>query len=275
MKKQNKRILTNRSITIVLVVIISIMTTFLLLHQKQPKKKQIIAKEETQEVSPKIKDETPQAPTFEKEDSKTVYMTFDDGPTSSTTELLDALDEANIKATFFVTAQFLNESNLIESIKDIDKRGHTIGVHTYSHKYKDIYSSKQAFFEDYDKMDNIIYRATGKKSKVMRFPGGSNTGYNEQIRTELIQELNKRGVIYYDWNAYDGDNDGYEGHSLIQRAVQESSYTDKSILLMHDTPNKGSVITGVPTIVSELQSLGYMFKPLNETVEPIQFIQSN
>ena len=205
------------------------------------------------------------------EKGKKVYLTFDDGPCNTTPELLAALDESNVKATFFVTAQFMNKKELIEQIKEIDRRGHTIAIHTYSHDYRDIYKSVDSYFSDFKKMDDIIFEAIGKRSKIFRFPGGSNTGYNAAIRSALIKEAKVRGLVYYDWNAYDGDNDGYEGSELVERAVKESGYTDKSILLMHNIPNKNSVIDGIPEIVKQLKAEGYTFDVLDESVKPIQF----
>lgn len=202
---------------------------------------------------------------------KVVYITFDDGPCKTTARLLDVLDECDVKATFFVTSQFLDDNSLVNEIREIKNRGHQVGVHSYSHQYDEIYSSADAFISDYNKMDDIIYQATGKRSEVYRFPGGSNTGYNKAIRSELISYLSGIGVEYFDWNAYDGDCDGYEGQALIDRAVKESSYKDKSILLMHNIPGKDTVIDAIPSIVSQLREKGYSFDILRGDTEPIHF----
>lgn len=202
---------------------------------------------------------------------KVIYITFDDGPCSTTARLLDVLDECGVKATFFVTSQFLDDNSLVDEIREIKNRGHQVGVHSYSHKYDEIYSSADAFISDYNKMDDIIYQATGKRSEVYRFPGGSNTGYNKTIRTQLISYLSGIGVEYFDWNAYDGDCDGYEGQALIDRAVKESSYKDRSILLMHNIPGKDTVIDAIPSIVSQLREKGYSFDILRGDTEPIHF----
>lgn len=206
----------------------------------------------------------------EKEGSH-VYITFDDGPSKNTPALLDVLDKYNIKATFFVTAQFLQGQALEEMIKEISNRGHEVAVHTYSHHYENIYSSVDAYWADYQKMDDIIYSATGKRSSVFRFPGGSNTGYNAAIRKELIAFMKNKGLEYHDWNAYDGDNDGFTTQEMIQKAVTESSYTDHSVLLMHDLPGKEDVIAALPSIIEQLRQKGYTFSKLDETTKPIQF----
>lgn len=202
---------------------------------------------------------------------KIVYITFDDGPCSTTPQLLNVLDQCDVKATFFVTAQFMNDQDLVEQMKEIHRRGHKLAVHTYTHDYGKIYRSVSAFMEDYDKMDNLIYEAAGERSKIFRFPGGSNTGYNSAIRSELLAEVKNRGLIYHDWNAYDGDCDGYTGDDLIKRAVTECSYTDRAILLMHNIPGKETVIESMPEIIRQLRDAGYRFETMNDDMKPIQF----
>ncbi len=211
------------------------------------------------------------APDGNKDNQKIVYLTFDDGPCSTTPKLLDVLDKYQVKATFFVTAQFMSEDDLVEQIKNISDRGHRVAVHSYSHDYKQIYSSVDAFMADYNKMDQLIQKATGTPSKIFRFPGGSNTGYNEAIRTDLIRRVKDEGLIYYDWNAYDGDCDGYKGDDLIKRAVKESTYTKRSILLMHNIPGKDTVIESLPEIIRQLKEAGYSFELIDENTDPIQF----
>ena len=74
---------------------------------------------------------------------KTLYLTFDDGPSARTAEVLDILKENDVKATFFVTGQTSEEAQAL--MRRIVDEGHTIAVHTYSHQYKKIYASVQAY----------------------------------------------------------------------------------------------------------------------------------
>lgn len=204
-------------------------------------------------------------------DEKVVYITFDDGPCKSTGRLLDVLDDLDIKATFFVSAQYGNRDELIKLMKETSERGHEVAVHSYSHEYREIYSSVDAFIEDYKKIDDMIVEATGKRSSVYRFPGGSNTGYNTSIRKDLIAEMNRRGFIYHDWNAHNGDSEGYGPDAQVERAVREVSYGNRKIVLMHNTPDKDSVIDVLPRIVNQLKEKGYRFDVIDETVRPVQF----
>ncbi len=204
-------------------------------------------------------------------DDKVIYLTFDDGPCQRTPKLLDVLDELDVKATFFVSAQFGGQEEILKDLKEIDARGNKIGVNSYTHQYRDIYSSVPAFLDDYKKMDDLIVQATGKRSSVFRFPGGSNTGYNEGVRKALLTEMNRRGFVYHDWNAHNGDSEGYAPDAQVERAVREASSNSKSVILMHDTPDKGSVVDVLPQIVNQLKAKGYRFDVIDETVRPFQF----
>lgn len=74
--------------------------------------------------------------------NKIIYLTFDDGPGKYTQGLLDVLDKYNVKATFFVTNTHPDYQNMIA---EEAKRGHTVAIHSASHKYNQIYTSEQAF----------------------------------------------------------------------------------------------------------------------------------
>ncbi|MDO5409045.1 MAG: N-acetylmuramoyl-L-alanine amidase [Lachnospiraceae bacterium] len=202
---------------------------------------------------------------------KVVYITIDDGPTTGTPEILDILDQYDAKATWFVTGQYMEGSALKDMIKQVHDRGHAVGVHTFSHVYTNIYSSVDNYMKDYNKMNSIIINATGEDSKLFRFPGGSNAGYNRKIRSQLLKHVKSEGLVYYDWNAFTGDTEGFSASQMVSKAVKECSYNNKSILLMHDVPGKHTVVEALPRILSELKSKGYEFRALDKNVKPIQF----
>ena len=114
-----------------------------------------------------------------KDGQQAIYLTYDDGPSEETERLLDILDQEGVKATFFVMAQGKSLEDCKKWLKMIVDRGHAIGVHTYSHQYKEIYASPQAFLEDFKKMHDLIYEATGQKITMFRFAGGSVNAYNK------------------------------------------------------------------------------------------------
>lgn len=207
-------------------------------------------------------------------EDKIVYLTFDDGPCKTTTQLLDKLDALNVKATFFVTGLYGSREEIIQTLADIHNRGHEIGVHTYSHDYKKIYASVDAFLDDYKLVDDMIIEATGERSKIFRFAGGSNTGKNANIREDLIAEMNRRGFVYHDWNASNGDSDGLSMQGEIDKAIAECRSQNRSFLLMHDAPGKAQVVDELESIITTLQANGYRFEVIDETVKPRQFVKA-
>ena len=106
-------------------------------------------------------------------------MTFDDGPSTRTDEVLAVLARENIKATFFVVGQ-TSETNL-QRIRDIVNQGHTIAMHSYSHDYTKIYASVEAFLDDMYRVFSQIRDATGVAPTFFRFPGRSVNSYNYGI----------------------------------------------------------------------------------------------
>ncbi len=204
-------------------------------------------------------------------DEKIVYLTFDDGPWTGTPRLLDILDQYDVKACFFVTAQYMENDALIDMLKQIHDRGHNLAVHSLTHNYKQIYASVDAFMADFDAMDDLIYKASGEHTKLLRFPGGSNTGYNKAIRPELLQTVRDRGIVYFDWNSFDGDVEGKKGQELINQTIQQVNANKHSILLMHDMPSTAFVHDAMPTIIEQLKADGYRFELLGINTPPKQF----
>ena len=167
-------------------------------------------------------------------DGKVVYLTFDDGPSAYTSELLDVLDAYGAKATFFVVGS--GSGNMM---RQIVKRGHSIGIHTVSHDYGQIYSSPEAYFDDLMKMQSIIYDHTGVKTTLMRFPGGSSNLVSrhscEGIMTFLTQAVQDAGFQYFDWNVYSGDaGETKRTEKVVENVIGGIQEHRVSIVLQHD-----------------------------------------
>lgn len=205
---------------------------------------------------------------------KTVYLTFDDGPSSYTPQILDTLDKYGVKATFFVK----NGGKYNYVMKDIVNRGHAIGLHTYTHDYKKIYSSDSAYFNDLNKISDLVYEQTGVRSKIIRFPGGtSNTvskNYSKGIMTRLSKSVTEQGYVYFDWNCSNGDADGA---NTVQKQLNFCSQYSKSastvIVLMHDT--KSTTRDALPKIIEYYKSCGFNFGVLTTSSPRIQHRANN
>ncbi len=201
---------------------------------------------------------------------KVVYLTFDDGPSKRTLEILDILDYYNIKATFFVTNHDDNDS--LKIYKEIVNRGHTIGIHSYSHIYKEIYSSVESYLDDFYRMYEQIYKLTGVKPDLYRFPGGSINSYNAEIYQDIIAEMTRRGFTYHDWNVISGDTRRNVTEStIINSIVKGIKNNNKIVILMHDSIDKKCTSESLPEVIEILKTKGYSFDKLDGTVKPYMF----
>lgn len=195
---------------------------------------------------------------------KVVYLSFDDGPGQYTEQLLNLLDKYNVKVTFFVTNQYSAYQNLIG---EAHRRGHTIAMHTYSHRFQDIYTSEAAYYADLNKIRAICEAQTGVTPKIVRFPGGtSNTiskKYRVGIMSAITRSIGANGYFYCDWNidSYDaGGTTTREGVAANVIAGIEKRQTP--IVLQHDTLLY-SVEAVEDIIIWGLQN-GITFLPMDE-----------
>ncbi len=203
-------------------------------------------------------------------EKKTAYLSFDDGPSHITNGILDTLTEYEIKATFFVLGCTITREGE-ECLKDMVKQGHTIGIHTYSHNYKNIYSSVEAFLDDFYQDYLLIYETTGVKVNIFRFPWGSYNSYNKNIRDELVAEMERRGFTYYDWNVSAEDSIGNPTEYRIKRNVlKDLDKYDNPIILMHDSSVNRLTAKTLPDILESIIDKGYEFDTLDRRV-PYQF----
>lgn len=212
---------------------------------------------------------TPKVPyKQENPNDKVVYLTFDDGPSSLTPALLDILDQYKVKATFFVVGNMGH----YEQMKEIVNRGHVLAIHSYNHQYKQIYASPEAFLEDFKKMHDIILKETGVDAKIYRFPGGSINSFNKSTARAIIEEMNRRGYVYYDWNVSSGDAERNPTEASIYRDTMNGILShNKSIVLMHNTRAKQKTLNQLPKIIEAAKAAGYRFDVLDPSVEPTQF----
>lgn len=213
-------------------------------------------------------------PLMQVAEDKVCYLTFDDGPSEVTKRVLATLEKEDIKATFFVTGKSSEVSE--DALRAASDAGHTIGVHSYSHDYKDIYSSVDAYLADFDKMYMRVIEVTGKAPDLFRFPGGSINVYNGQVYTPLIAEMTRRGFTFYDWNvsAEDAVKGGISTRQITNNVLNGAAGQDRLIVLMHDRSDCGNTAAALPEIIKGLRKQGFTFKALNSTVQPVTYTYS-
>lgn len=205
---------------------------------------------------------------YEKKE-KVIYLTFDDGPSKYTEDILRILKQYNIKATFFVIPD--ESEQCADRLRTIAAAGHTIGVHSYTHNYLTIYEDEQAYVEDFAKAYDIIVKATNQKPWLYRFPGGSVNQYNRHCRDEIKTALGERGFVYYDWNTDSSDWRGLSPEELCQNVTNDVKRFPSATVLMHDTDTRENTVAALENIIKCLKESGYKFAAITQTVEPIQY----
>lgn len=198
---------------------------------------------------------------------KVIYLTFDDGPSQYTEQLLDVLDKYNVKATFFVVKTGIK--NCDEIIKREYDSGHSVGIHCYVHDYKKIYSSENAYREDFNKMADYVESITGERPVLFRFPGGSSNAvskkYCKGLMTTLTKKMPAEGYYYFDWNVMSGDSEAQaiSTEQVYKNVINGVSGRNVSVVLQHDI--KGFSVKAVEDIIVWGLENGYTFMPLDET----------
>jgi len=192
---------------------------------------------------------------------KIAYLTFDDGPSSKTTPgILKILDHYNIKATFFVIGSRAIISPDIVKMEAED--GQSIGNHTYSHEYNQIYSTTNAFISDVNKCETVLKSiiGSGYDSKILRFPGGSFGAKRAPFRVAIKEA----GYHYIDWNDLTGDAEGQAipVNKLLSNIKNYTKGKEHVVILMHDAPDKETTVQALPQVIEYLKSQGYSFNTL-------------
>ncbi|MGN1340036.1 MAG: polysaccharide deacetylase family protein [Oscillospiraceae bacterium] len=199
----------------------------------------------------------------------TVYLTFDDGPSQNTYTILSYLEQYNIKATFFVVPT--RTDGCYEKLRAISQAGHTIGVHSATHEYEKIYSSVEAYLEDFHEAWDIIYDATGIKTELFRFPGGSVNDFNADTRDHIIQEMTRRGFRYFDWNVDSNDAGGANWTEMYNSIPADIAENYRSVVLMHDSASTPNTVLVLGDVLQVLTREDYKFDKINNDTLPVQF----
>lgn len=189
------------------------------------------------------------------EDIKRVYLTFDDGPSIYTEEILDILDQYNVKATFFVTGEAAKEHP--DRYRMIVDRGHSIGMHSYTHIYSEVYKNKENFINDFNKIRDYLTETTGVTPVIYRFPGGSSNTVSATDMNELCRYLDDNGIHYFDWNVSSGDatSQTLSTERIVANCLAGIFSHKDSVVLLHDTSAKYTTIAALPVILEQLQAM--------------------
>lgn len=196
---------------------------------------------------------------------KLAYLTFDDGPTEATEELLDLLKKHNVKATFFMLDGNMREyPHLVKRMKN---EGHGLGLHGVSHDRKKFYRSKQSVLAELNQAKATAEEIIGEKPSLIRTPYGSYPGMKPSYKEAVAEE----GYKLWDWNV-DSKDWKYRNHYMIETTIAQVEELEEKneapVILMHDRPK---TVQYVEELIVYLIDKGYKLEPLSEKMEPIVF----
>ncbi len=197
-------------------------------------------------------------------EEKVIYLTFDDGPSIYTAQLLDILGKYDAKASFFLVNTGVDMERLLCRMA---REGHAIGIHSYSHDFAAVYASEEAFMEDLYAMQALIFEKCGVHTRLLRFPGGSSNTvsrkYASGIMSRLVRRVTQEGFVYFDWNVDSGDAYGcHDPETIYQNVIRGLRGKRCAVVLQHDV--NGCSVQTVERILLWGKSNGYVFRALCE-----------
>ncbi|MGN7764547.1 polysaccharide deacetylase family protein [Paenibacillus sp. 22594] len=197
---------------------------------------------------------------------KTVYLTFDDGPSKITSKVLEILQQQGVKATFFVLGEQARQRP--ELINAIWEQGHSIGNHTYNHNYHDLYSGFTEFWSQIKQTEEIVRNITGVRPQLIRAPGGT-FGHFDETYFHLLKQA---GYSVMDWTVDSGDSrrKGVPAADILKESVGDMN-ASRVILLLHDGGGHEQSAKALPEIIQRYKSAGYAFGVLDAEMQPVQF----
>ncbi|GAB2863843.1 polysaccharide deacetylase family protein [Actinocorallia aurea] len=186
--------------------------------------------------------------------AKCVALTFDDGPGPYTAQLLRSLAREDVRATFFVLGEKVEE--LPEVLRATAAAGHQIGNHTWDHRDLTGLDAK-GIRDELSRTSDLVTRIAGVRPSVMRPPYGASDG-------KVAKELAALGLPEVTWTIDPQDWRGMAHDAVAAKVLKEVQPGE--IVLLHDI-RKDSV-EAVPQIVKELKKRGYVFATVSELLAP-------
>ncbi|MCR5251155.1 MAG: polysaccharide deacetylase [Lachnospiraceae bacterium] len=202
-----------------------------------------------------------------------VYLTFDDGPSVYTDDILDILARYDVKATFFVNGHEGYEAEYLRIVSE----GHSIGMHSYSHDFNKVYNDLDSFAEDLYQNQRLISDITGVDCDLYRFPGGSSNQLHHMDMQRCMEYLDAKGIRYFDWNvsAQDATGVSYTASELVNNVISQVRNLDSDtvVVLMHDAVGKHATVEALPIIIEKLQAMeDTVLLPITEETETVQHV---
>lgn len=187
-------------------------------------------------------------------EKKNIYLTFDEGYEAGyTPQILTTLKENQVKATFFITAHYVNsQPDLVQQMID---EGHIVGNHTVNHKSMPELSKEKIRTEVMD-LHQVIYEKYGYEMKYIRPPMG-------EFSENTLQVTNKLGYATVMWSfAYEDWNENKQPDETVAKKKILDNLHNGEIMLLHGNSKTNTNI--LDSVIKEAKNMGYEFKSLDE-----------
>ncbi|CAL66631.1 polysaccharide deacetylase family protein [Christiangramia forsetii] len=172
---------------------------------------------------------------------KAVALSFDDGPVENTLEILKILDRYEVKAAFFCIGRNIKKHP--EIFREIIKRGHIVGNHTYSHTRKMGFLRSKTILKEIKKCDEIAEKIGGVKMNLFRPPFGI-------INPKTKKALQKTGHKVIGWNIRPYDAITKSPEKILERIIKDLKKGD--LILLHDNmPNTATILEQLLVILKQ------------------------
>ncbi len=229
------------------------------------------ALDENKEIQDDIKPES-NVEDVKPDPSKKVFLTFDDGPSTLTPEILKILDENEVKGTFFTIGKSVEKNSMW--VKQAYDEGHMVLPHTYSHDYA-IYTTFETYYNDLELAKKAIEDVLDiEVPYIFRFPGGSSNHSSfkyggEQYMPKLTVDVKEKGYYYIDWNVSSGDasSDYDKKDKIISNVLDGAKNKNLIVALFHDTARNTKMAEVLPEIILELKNQGYTFRTFRDITQ--------
>lgn len=202
---------------------------------------------------------------------KVAYLTFDDGPSSMTPQVLEVLRKKGATATFFTVHN--SDPVCRRYYKEIVDSGCELALHAYEHNLPKIYKSPESYLSDYHAMNDFLFEVAGIRTKQVRFPGGSSqTMTNRGVFWQVMKAAQKEGLTWHDWNVSSGDAspNRHTAEWIYNNIFPAALRTDTPVILMHDVPRNTYTLEALPWIIDTLRANGYRLDVVSNIKAPVQ-----
>lgn len=191
-------------------------------------------------------------PVETKKVKKVIYLTFDDGPSKYTNEIVDILEQRGIHATFFMIGNQLKGNE--QKVKNAFDAGNYIGLHSMTHNKKKLYQSGSSarFIKEFKQEQQLIEEITGFSPNLVRAPYGSKP----EIKGQFLDDIAAAGFKMWDWTIDSKDWRNPEKPSQILKEVKQQITRDTEVILLHE---KSQTVKILPELIQYLQNKGYAF----------------